>query len=46
MCDQIVNLVPQVKSNTIKAYAMAIPLRSPALPDVPTTTEGAFPSIR
>src|ERR1700692_696517 len=44
MCDQIVNLVPQVKSNTIKAYAMALPLRSPALPDVPTTTEGAFPS--
>ncbi len=42
MCDQIVNLVPQIQANTIKAYAVALPERSPALPDVPTTKEGGL----
>jgi tripartite-type tricarboxylate transporter receptor subunit TctC len=42
MCDQIVNLVPQIQAGTIKAYAVALPARSPALPDVPTTKEGGF----
>jgi tripartite-type tricarboxylate transporter receptor subunit TctC len=42
MCDQIVNLVEQVKSGAIKAYAIAIPERSPALPDVPTTKEAGL----
>ncbi len=37
MCDQIVNLVTQIKAGNIKAYAIATPERSPALPDVPTT---------
>jgi tripartite-type tricarboxylate transporter receptor subunit TctC len=42
MCDQIVNLVPQIQANTIKAYAIALPQRSPALPNVPTTTEAGL----
>ncbi len=46
MCDQIVNLVPQIQAGTIKAYAVALPQRSPALPDVPTTTEGGLPEYQ
>lgn len=42
MCDQIVNLVPQIEAKTIKAYGVALPERSPALPDVPTTKEGGL----
>jgi tripartite-type tricarboxylate transporter receptor subunit TctC len=45
MCDQIVNLVPQIQAGTIKAYAVALPQRSPALPDVPTTKEGGLPDF-
>jgi tripartite-type tricarboxylate transporter receptor subunit TctC len=46
MCDQIVNLVPQIQAGTIKAYAVALPQRSPALPDVPTTKEGGMPEFQ
>jgi tripartite-type tricarboxylate transporter receptor subunit TctC len=46
MCDQIVNLVPQIQANTIKAFAVALPERSPALPDVPTTKEGGLPEYQ
>ncbi len=46
MCDQIVNLVPQIQAGTIKAYAVALPQRSPALPDVPTTREGGMPEFQ
>jgi tripartite-type tricarboxylate transporter receptor subunit TctC len=42
MCDQIVNLVPQIQAGTVRAYAVALPRRSPALPDVPTTTEAGL----
>ncbi len=42
-CDQIVNLVPQIQSGTIKAMAIATPERSPSLPDVPTTKEAGLP---
>lgn len=42
-CDQIVNLVPQIQSKTIKAMAIATPERSPSLPDVPTTKEAGLP---
>lgn len=42
MCDQIVNLVPQILAGTIRAYGVALPERSPALPDVPTTKEGGL----
>jgi tripartite-type tricarboxylate transporter receptor subunit TctC len=46
MCDQIVNLVPQIQAGTIKAYGVALPARSPALPDVPTTIEGGLPEFQ
>jgi tripartite-type tricarboxylate transporter receptor subunit TctC len=46
MCDQIVNLVEQVKGGTIKAYAIATPERSPALPNVPTTREAGLPDYQ
>jgi tripartite-type tricarboxylate transporter receptor subunit TctC len=46
MCDQIVNLVEQIKGGQIKAYAIATPERSPALPDVPTTKEAGLPSYQ
>jgi tripartite-type tricarboxylate transporter receptor subunit TctC len=46
MCDQIVNLVPQIQAGTIRAYAVALPQRSPALPDVPTTKEGGLPEFQ
>jgi tripartite-type tricarboxylate transporter receptor subunit TctC len=46
MCDQIVNLVPQIQAGTIKAYAVALPERSPALPNVPTTKEGGLPEFQ
>jgi tripartite-type tricarboxylate transporter receptor subunit TctC len=46
MCDQIVNLVEQVKGGSIRAYAIATPERSPALPDVPTTKEAGLPDYQ
>ena len=46
MCDQIVNLVEQVKAGSIKAYAIATPERSPALPNVPTTKEAGLPEYQ
>jgi tripartite-type tricarboxylate transporter receptor subunit TctC len=46
MCDQIVNLVPQIQAGTIRAYAVALPARSPAIPDVPTTKEGGLPEFQ
>jgi tripartite-type tricarboxylate transporter receptor subunit TctC len=46
MCDQIVNLVPQIQANAIKAYAVALPQRSPALPNVPTTKEAGLPDFQ
>ena len=46
MCDQIVNVVEQVKAGSIRAYAIATPERSPALPDVPTTREAGLPDYQ
>jgi tripartite-type tricarboxylate transporter receptor subunit TctC len=46
MCDQIVNLTEQIKGGAIKAYAIATDERSPALPDVPTTTEAGLPEYK
>ena len=46
MCDQIVNLVEQVRGNAIKAYAIATAERSSALPDVPTTKEAGLPEYQ
>ncbi|MBX9590391.1 MAG: hypothetical protein K2X43_13875 [Hyphomonadaceae bacterium] len=39
MVDQSLNVIPQIKAGTIKAYAVAAPARLEALPDVPTTKE-------
>ncbi len=46
MCDQIVNLVPQIQAGTIKAYAIATPERSSAIPQVPTTKEAGLPAYQ
>jgi tripartite-type tricarboxylate transporter receptor subunit TctC len=46
MCDQIVNLVEQIKGGAIRAYAIATPERSPALPNVPTTKEAGMPEYQ
>jgi tripartite-type tricarboxylate transporter receptor subunit TctC len=46
MCDQIVNVVPQVKGGTIKGYAIGTPERNPALPDVPTAKEAGLPGFQ
>jgi tripartite-type tricarboxylate transporter receptor subunit TctC len=46
MCDQIVNLVEQVKGGAIKAFAIATEQRSAALPDVPTTKEAGLPEYQ
>ena len=42
MTDQIVNVAEQIKGGTIKAYAIATPERSPALPDLPTAKEAGL----
>ncbi len=42
MTDQIVNVAPQIQGGNIKAFAIATPTRSPALPDVPTTKEAGL----
>ncbi|MFZ5692858.1 MAG: tripartite tricarboxylate transporter substrate binding protein BugD [Pseudomonadota bacterium] len=46
MCDQIVNLVPQIKAGNIKAYGIGTAERNPALPDVPTTKEAGLPEFQ
>jgi tripartite-type tricarboxylate transporter receptor subunit TctC len=46
MCDQITNSAPQIQAGTIKAFAIATPERSPALPDVPTTKEAGVPDFQ
>jgi putative tricarboxylic transport membrane protein len=46
MCDQILNGISQVRSGAIKAFAIASPARSPALPDVPTTAEAGLPEFQ
>jgi len=46
MCDQIVNLTPQIQGGTIKAFAIATAERNPALRDVPTTKEAGLPEFQ
>lgn len=45
-CDQIVNLVTQIQAGSIKALGIATDARSPALPNVPTTTEAGLPEFK
>jgi tripartite-type tricarboxylate transporter receptor subunit TctC len=42
MTDQIVNVAPQIQGGNIKAFAIATPERSPALPNLPTTKEAGL----
>jgi tripartite-type tricarboxylate transporter receptor subunit TctC len=46
MCDQIVNIVQQVQTGQIKAYAIGTAERSPALPNVPTSKEAGLPEFQ
>jgi tripartite-type tricarboxylate transporter receptor subunit TctC len=46
MCDQIVNVVPQIQAGTIKGYAVGTPERNPALPDMPTAKEAGLPGFQ
>jgi tripartite-type tricarboxylate transporter receptor subunit TctC len=45
MVDQSLNVIPQIKAGTIKAYAVAAPERLESLPDVPTTRESGVDFI-
>ena len=42
MVDQALNLIPQIKAGTIKAYAVAAPERLASVPDLPTTKEAGL----
>lgn len=45
MVDQSLNVIPQIKGDTIKVYAIAAPSRIESLPDVPTTKEAGVDFI-
>jgi tripartite-type tricarboxylate transporter receptor subunit TctC len=44
MCDQLMDAVPAARAKRVKVYAVSSPDRSPALPDVPTTSEAGLPN--
>lgn len=46
LCDQVVNVAPQVRAGTIKAFAVAQQSRNAALPDVPTSAEAGLPAYQ
>jgi tripartite-type tricarboxylate transporter receptor subunit TctC len=46
LCDQIVSVSSQVNGGTVKALAIATPLRAPSMPDVPTTKEAGLPEFQ
>jgi tripartite-type tricarboxylate transporter receptor subunit TctC len=46
MCDQIVNVVPQINGGTIRGYAIGTAARNPALPNVPTSAEAGLPEFQ
>lgn len=45
-CEQVVSVAPMVSTGTIKAYGVTGHGRSPAIPAVPTMTEGGFPQYQ
>jgi tripartite-type tricarboxylate transporter receptor subunit TctC len=45
-CSAITDVTPHVRAGALKAYAIAADQRSPALPDVPTTTEAGLPAFK
>ncbi len=46
LCDQIPHTVEHVKSGGVRMLAIAIPKRSGALPDIPTTIEAGLPEFQ
>jgi tripartite-type tricarboxylate transporter receptor subunit TctC len=46
MCNPTTDSVPWVRAGKVKAYGIAAPQRSPALPEVPTTAEGGLPDYQ
>ncbi len=46
MCDQIVTVVPQIKSDAVQAFAVTSPRRSASLPDTPTAGEAGLPEFQ
>jgi len=46
MCGATVDVAPHVHAGALKAYAIAADERSPALPNVPTTTEAGLPEFK
>jgi len=45
MCDQTTNTAEQIRSGSIRAYAVTVPQRLAALPDLPTTAEVGMPDL-
>jgi len=45
MVDQVSNSLPQVRSGTIKAYAVTAKARLPSAPDIPTVDEAGAPGL-
>ena len=46
LCDQAVNVAPQQRAGTIKTLSVAQDKRTPAMPDVPTSTEAGLPGFK
>lgn len=46
MCDQLPSVIAQVRAGTVKAISVALPERSPAIPNVPTTKESGLPDFQ
>ena len=45
MCDQSTNSLPQVRSNSVKAFAVTAPKRLASAPDIPTVDEAGLPGF-
>jgi tripartite-type tricarboxylate transporter receptor subunit TctC len=45
MCDQAVNVVPQVRGGKVHAYAVTAGKRIASMPDVPTFAESGLPAV-
>jgi len=46
VCDQTVGIVPSIQGGLVKGLVIAIPERSPVLPDVPTSDEQGLPKFQ
>jgi tripartite-type tricarboxylate transporter receptor subunit TctC len=45
MCDQTTNTTEQIKSGSVRAFAVTTPERLEALPEVPTAAQGGLPGF-